>query len=82
MASHTADELRDAARAIGDAARELGLDLAGMGPRAAEPSRREDPELDVPAFARAALTTASSVRAATANGPFDGERDIVVHRAA
>ena len=82
MASHTADELRDAARAIGDAARELGLDLAGMGPRAAEPSRREDPELDAPAFARAALTTAPSVRAPTANGPFDGERDVVVHRAA
>ncbi len=39
MASHTAEELRDAARVIGEAARELGLsldldlNLAATGPR-------------------------------------------------
>jgi 8-amino-7-oxononanoate synthase len=34
MASHTEDELHDAGAAIGEAARELGLDLAGRAPSA------------------------------------------------
>jgi 8-amino-7-oxononanoate synthase len=40
MASHTADELRDAARIIAGAARELGLDTRALGvePAAPEPS--------------------------------------------
>ena len=40
MASHTANELRDAARIIAGAARELGLDARalGVGPAAPEPS--------------------------------------------
>jgi 8-amino-7-oxononanoate synthase len=85
MATHTADELRDAARVLADAARELELDPATMGSRAADTPRmdeRDDLERQMPAFAQAALTTAPSMRAFTANGPFDGERDIVIHRAA
>jgi 8-amino-7-oxononanoate synthase len=45
MASHTADELVGAARAIGDAARELGLDPATMGMPLAE-SRADRDDLD------------------------------------
>jgi len=95
MASHTADELREAARAIGNAARKLGLDLTAMGSSLATPPQRADEREDreqgleryVPAFAQATLTTVSPARspapqAPSANVPFDGERDIVVHRAA
>jgi hypothetical protein len=91
MASHTAEELRNAARVIADAARELGLDLAGMGSCATEPPRRVDErenlELDVPAFVRAAPVAVRSAEAPSqeappVNAPFDGERDIVIHRAA
>jgi 8-amino-7-oxononanoate synthase len=86
MASHTAEELRDAAGAIGAAARELGLDLTGRVSEAAElrwpTSRRGDTERRPPAFARsiAPMTASASTRATSA--PFDGERDFVVHRAA
>jgi aspartate aminotransferase-like enzyme len=86
MASHTAEELRDAAGAIGEAARELGLDLAKRGSPAAElqqpMSGREDTERRPPAFARsiAPMTPSSATNATSA--PFDGERDVLVHRAA
>ncbi len=91
MASHTPEELRDAARVLGEAARELDLDPARMGSHAGQaPPRedeREDPELDVPAFARAAPAAVRSVEAPSleappVSAPFDGERDIVIHRAA
>ena len=94
MASHTAEELREAARVLGAAARELGLDPARMG-RASRRLRcawtawieHEDLELDVPAFARGAPAAvrsagARSAAAPRASAPFDGERDIIIHRAA
>jgi 8-amino-7-oxononanoate synthase len=87
MASHTAEELRDAARVIADAARELGLDLAATASRAARVSRRADegdaPEREVSTLAPAgARSISSSRRTSPVKAPFDGERDIVVHRAA
>ena len=87
MASHTADELRNAAQVIGDAARELGLDLAAMGPRAAESSRHTDVpgnlERQVSALTPAAASaTIPPGQAPPLKVPFDGERDIVIHRAA
>jgi 8-amino-7-oxononanoate synthase len=87
MASHTADELRHAARVIGDGARELDLDLSALGPFAAvEPLARVDghasaddsQKLDVPAFATGTVIA----RPPVPNAPFDGERDTVVPRAA
>jgi glycine C-acetyltransferase/8-amino-7-oxononanoate synthase len=95
MASHTAEELRDAARVIAEAAHELGLDPAAMGSRtgaAPQTDEREDLERWVPAFAQTAKTAdppaavpatrAPSPRSSGTASPFDGERDIVVHRAA
>jgi 8-amino-7-oxononanoate synthase len=88
MASHTTAELRDAARVIGDAARGLGIDLAMAESHAAATAQpetereREDLKRRVPAFAQAASSTGPAVRAPMANVPFDGERDIVIHRAA
>jgi 8-amino-7-oxononanoate synthase len=86
MASHTPDELRDAARIICDAARELGLDPAAMGPGAAISSRGEDErenlERQAPVFAQARVGTVPSGHRPRASAPFDGERDIVIHRAA
>jgi 8-amino-7-oxononanoate synthase len=91
MASHTADELRDAARVIADTARALSIDLAmAEGSHTATTSRpdtdteteREELERRVPAFAQTASPTGPAVRAPTASAPFDGERDIIVHRAA
>jgi len=85
MASHTAEELRDAAGAIGEAARELGLDLMGRESPAAEPQHltggREDMRGQSPVFAPAAVTTVPSAPIRVASTPFDGERD-VIHRAA
>ena len=90
MASHTVDELRDAAQVIADAARELGLDLAKMGMHAAEASTdadereglREDREPSVPAFVQATSPMTPSAQAPPTTVLFDGERDIAVHRAA
>ncbi len=88
MAGHTSEELRDAARVIAEAARALGIDLAMAGSHAVATSlpetetEREDLERRVPAFAQAASPTGPAVRAPTAHVPFDGERDIVIHRAA
>ncbi len=87
MASHTADELRDAARVIGAAARELGLDLAVSASRAARASGRaiEVEELERQVFTPtpfAGSPNAPSARTSPTSAPFDGERDVVIHRAA
>ncbi len=91
MASHTPEELRDAARVLGASAGELGLDPARIGSGVADAPLRvdehEDFELDVPAFAQGAPAAvrpaeARSPEARQVSPPFDGEREIVVHRAA
>ncbi|HEY2282871.1 MAG TPA: 8-amino-7-oxononanoate synthase [Solirubrobacteraceae bacterium] len=87
MASHTAEELREAAHAIGAAARELGLDLTVTASRGARASERtiEADELkrQVPTLAPVAGSrTSAHGQASPIKAPFDGERDIVVHRAA
>jgi 8-amino-7-oxononanoate synthase len=88
MASHTAEELRDAARAIAGAARELGLDLSATASRAARVAGRanagDEPEREVSTLAPAGARSISSSgrRISPVKAPFDGERDIVIHRAA
>ncbi len=90
MASHTADELREAARAIGAAARELNLDLARAEPRGPESAPDEgvlgDLERQVSTLAPADSLASSSIEPERdlppLKVPFDGERDIVIHRAA
>ncbi len=87
MASHTSEELREAAHVIGAAARELGLDLRMSAPQATRTSGRTV-ETDAPRQPVATLTpTVTSSRspsrhASPIKAPFDGERDLVVHRAA
>jgi 8-amino-7-oxononanoate synthase len=87
MASHTPEELREAAHVIGGAARELGLDLRRCAPQATRTSGRTFEE-DAPRrpIATLASTAASSLspsgQHSSAKAPFDGERDLVVHRAA
>jgi glycine C-acetyltransferase/8-amino-7-oxononanoate synthase len=88
MASHTAEELREAAHVIGAAARELGLDLK-MSARQATRTSGRPLEADTPQrwpVATLAPTVASSFSPSghnsPAKAPFDGERDLVVHRAA
>jgi hypothetical protein len=87
MASHTAEELREAAHVIGAAARELGLDLRRSVPQATRTSGRTF-KADAPQRPIATLvpTAASSLSPSghnsPARAPFDGERDLVVHRAA
>jgi 8-amino-7-oxononanoate synthase len=87
MASHTAEELRDAARAIAHAARELGLDLAATAARAARVSgpaeEGEELERQVSTLAPAGAWSISPAgHTPPVKTPFDGERDIVIHRAA
>jgi len=90
MASHTADELREAARVIGAAARELDLDLASTQPRGPKHLGDEgvlgDLERQVSALAPADSLAPSSIEperdSPALKVPFDGERDIVIHRAA
>jgi glycine C-acetyltransferase/8-amino-7-oxononanoate synthase len=97
MASHTAEELREAAHAIGAAARELGLDLTVTASRAARASGHaiEAGELErqVSTLAPSSSSSSSSPFSPSRGvaphepslpieAPFDGERDIVVHRAA
>jgi len=96
MAGHTAEELRDAAHVIGAAARTLGLDLtttasgvartAGRSTVATGGLERQVSTL-TPVLAsrrRAPRESTSSPRPTSPplGAPFDGERDIVVHRAA
>jgi 8-amino-7-oxononanoate synthase len=68
MASHTAEELRGAARALGSAARKLGLDLTAMGSPVAKHPRRADEREDVVKLHM--------------DGPFDIERESRTARAA
>jgi 8-amino-7-oxononanoate synthase len=86
IASHTADELRDAAHVIGNAARELGLDLLATGSRTVEGAshadERRELERQMPAFAQAGPAMDSVIPTRLTNAPFDGEREIVIHRAA
>jgi glycine C-acetyltransferase/8-amino-7-oxononanoate synthase len=87
MASHTAEELRDAARAIAAAARELRLDLAATASRATRVAGRADEgdvlERQVSTLAPAGARSISPAgRTPPVKAPFDGERDIVIHRAA
>ncbi len=77
MASHTAEELAGAARILGEAARELDLNLATLPLQAAAaavaPAHDErpelEPELDFEPSARA------PVEPSAANAPFDLERE-------
>jgi glycine C-acetyltransferase/8-amino-7-oxononanoate synthase len=87
MASHTPQELREAASIIGAASRELGLDLTTSASRAARASGRasEADELERQVSTPApvgASPISPPRRASPLEAPFDGERDIVVHRAA
>jgi glycine C-acetyltransferase/8-amino-7-oxononanoate synthase len=90
MASHTADELREAARAIGATARELDIDVAAAGPRDPESVGEEgvlgDLERQVSTLAPAGSSAYASIEPGRDSPrlkvPFDGERDIVIHRAA
>ncbi len=71
MASHTADELRNAARVLGDAVRELGLDPVAIGGPVIE-RELPDPEPVAPNIERFVHSSA----------PFDIERDAATARAA
>ncbi len=76
MSSHTAEELRMAARALGEAARGIGLDPATMGPRMVTDRTHvgeretEEPYLPVAAGGH------------RADAPFDVERESSIPRAA
>ena len=76
MASHTATELRAAARVFGDAARSLGLEPSEMGPALVPPTAApvEMPagELSMPVATRAAM---AGVAPLAPGVPFDGELD-------
>jgi glycine C-acetyltransferase/8-amino-7-oxononanoate synthase len=86
MASHTAEELREAARVIGAAARELGLDLATTASRTARASGRateiDELERQVSALTPVATHVAPREPISSSGAPFDGERDMFIHRAA
>jgi 8-amino-7-oxononanoate synthase len=75
MASHTASELRMAARVFGDAARKLGLSPASLTPpppeRVSPPEALEADDAGLSAFADARYAE----RAHDPGGPFDLERD-------
>jgi glycine C-acetyltransferase/8-amino-7-oxononanoate synthase len=76
MASHTAEELRMAARALGEAARGIGLDPAAMGPRVlAQRTVVDEHEPEEPYLPMAA-------RERQARAPFDVERESSIPRAA
>ncbi len=87
MASHTAEELHEAARIIGAAARELGLDLAATASRTARASghatETDGLERQVSALTPVLASPSAPLRSTAPLGaPFDGERDVVIHRAA
>ena len=87
MASHTAEELRMAARALGEAARGIGLDPAAIGPprvgaerTAVDEHQRDEPYLPVAAGEHRA--NAPFGVEGRAGAPFDVERETAVARAA
>jgi 8-amino-7-oxononanoate synthase len=83
MASHTPQELRDAASIIGASARELGLDLTTSVSTSGRASEAGELERQVSTPAPAVASPISPPRQASPlEAPFDGERDLVVHRAA
>ena len=86
MASHTAEELKMAARAIGEAARAIGLDPAAMGPRViANRTRADEHETEEPYLAAAAgehQRDAPFDVERRSGRPFDVERERSVARAA
>jgi 8-amino-7-oxononanoate synthase len=86
MASHTAEELKMAARAIGEAARAIGLDPAAMGPRTTvnrvRIDERETEEPYPPAVAEEHLRHAPFDVMRRNGRPFDVERESSVARAA
>ncbi len=86
MASHTAEELKMAARALGEAARAIGLDLAAMGPRViANRTSADEPETEEPYLPAAAgvLRGDAPFDVERRSGrPFDVERERSVARAA
>jgi 8-amino-7-oxononanoate synthase len=75
MASHTAPELRMAARVFGDAARKLGLSPASLTPpppeRVSPPEALDADDAGLSAFADARYAESTH----TPGGPFDLERD-------
>jgi 8-amino-7-oxononanoate synthase len=80
MASHTPAELREAAKALGEAAREVGLEPARMAPRrAAERRSRPAPGEPEPDAVERPRAGAPQPRA---DAPFDIERELRIARAA
>jgi 8-amino-7-oxononanoate synthase len=86
MASHTAEELKMAARAIGEAARVIGLDPAAMGPRTiVNRARIDERETEEPYLSAAAgehQRDAPFDVERRSGRPFDVERERSVARAA
>jgi 8-amino-7-oxononanoate synthase len=86
MASHTAEELKMAARTIGEAARAIGLDPAAMGPRTivnrTRTDERETEEPPPPAAAGERQRDAPFDMERRSGRPFDVERERSVARAA
>jgi glycine C-acetyltransferase/8-amino-7-oxononanoate synthase len=74
MASHTASELRMAARVFGEAARKLGLDPTAMTPPLAEQQVAAEEREAARALAAIAAERPYAV-APTFEAPFDAERD-------
>jgi hypothetical protein len=72
MASHTPAELRMAARVLGEAARELGLEPAEIGTIALE---REAPA-GAPDIEEQAIAAAGTSRRLEGDAPFDIEQDL------
>ncbi len=86
MASHTAEELKVAAHALGEAARAIGLDPAAMGPRVIAnrtmTDERETEKLYLPIAAGEHRGGAPFDLEVAADAPFDMERESSVARAA
>ncbi len=86
MASHTAEELKVAAHALGEAARAIGLDPAAMGPRViANRTMTDERETEKPYLPIAAGEHRGGAPfdlEVTADAPFDMERESSVARAA
>jgi 7-keto-8-aminopelargonate synthetase-like enzyme len=83
MATHTAEELRRAAGALGESARAQGLDLAAMAPPAIEgpPAvEYEDEDSYPPSYPPPYPPVAAGE--SPSNAPFDVERESAVARAA